>query len=97
MMMYELDEVDKAVLPGETPQTERALTMNDRIDYEDVESRRGSSDVMRVKLDGRTVGVIRLVEGGFTYVPKGQKKGGAVFRTVRELQRDIEGDSTDRS
>lgn len=68
------------------------FAMNNRIDYEDVHSPRGGSDVMRVKLDGRFVGVIRLVEGGFTYVPKGQRKGGEVFKTVREVQQDIEGD-----
>jgi hypothetical protein len=51
-----------------------------------------SKDVMRVKLDRKIVGVIRIVEGGYAYFPKGSKEGGEVFKSVREVQLDLEGE-----
>lgn len=43
-----------------------------------------------VKLDGRIVGRIRKVEGGWSYFPKWQSEGGEVFTTLRECQKSLE-------
>lgn len=32
-----------------------------------------------VKLDGKLIGEIKIVKGGYQYYPKGQKRGGEVF------------------
>lgn len=65
------------------------------IEYDTIEGRRGTWRI-NVKLDGKVVGAIRLVEGGFRYFPKGSKRGvaGELFKTVREVQADIEGNTT---
>ena len=41
-------------------------------------------------MNGKLVGTIKLVEGGFRYFPNGQKQGGELFKTVREVQRSLE-------
>ena len=65
------------------------------VEYCEIIGKRGGSDVMRVLLGGRVVGTIRLVTGGFTYIPKGRKKGGEIFRTVREVQRSLDDEEED--
>lgn len=45
-----------------------------------------------VKLDGRVIGEIRPVSGGYQYFPKGQKTGGTVWPSITGCKRDIEGD-----
>lgn len=52
-----------------------------------------SKDVMRVKLDRKIVGVIRIVKGGYAYFPNGSKQGGKVFRSVREVQYSLENET----
>lgn len=42
-----------------------------------------------VRLDGRVVGEIRPVEGGWQYVPKGAKEGGEIFVTLGGCQRSL--------
>jgi len=44
-----------------------------------------------VKLAGKVVGEIRVIEGGYQYFPKGQKEGGAWFSNLSHCKRDIEG------
>lgn len=64
------------------------------IDYQFIDGPRGSWKV-RVKLDGKAVGAIKLVEGGFAYFPNGSKRGltAEVFKTVRDVQRSLESDT----
>jgi RimJ/RimL family protein N-acetyltransferase len=61
------------------------------IEYDFIDGPRGSWKIS-VKLDGKIVGAIKLVEGGFAYFPKGSRKGFAteVFKSVREVQRSLE-------
>lgn len=61
------------------------------ITYEEYSTTRGKWGI-RVKLNGKRMGSIKLVEGGFRYFPKGSKKGfaGELFKTVREVQRSLE-------
>jgi len=42
-----------------------------------------------VKLDGKVVGEIRGVEGGWQYFPRGQKKGGDVFASLERLKESL--------
>ena len=44
---------------------------------------------LKVRLDGKLIGEIRKTEGGFWYVPKGQKTGGNVFATITLVQRTL--------
>ena len=43
-----------------------------------------------VYLDGKRVGTIRPAGGGYSYFPLGQKKGGAIYLTIREVRKSIE-------
>ncbi len=43
-----------------------------------------------VKLDGRPIGEIRQVPGGWQYFPKGHKEGGDVFPTLEGCKRSLE-------
>lgn len=45
---------------------------------------------LQVKLDGKIVGSIRSVAGGFQYVPKGQTEGGKVFGSVVLCKQSLE-------
>jgi hypothetical protein len=45
----------------------------------------------RVNLDGKVVGVIQTVPGGFAYIPKGSKITGETFTTVAGVKRSLEG------
>ncbi len=47
---------------------------------------------LRVRLDGRIIGEICKVKGGYQYFPKGQKIGGEVFVAVTLVQRSLEED-----
>lgn len=53
-----------------------------------------SKGPLKVRLDGRLVGEIRKVEGGFRYFPKGagQDGGGEVFPTVTAVQKSLTDD-----
>lgn len=64
------------------------------IDYEFVEGR--AAFHVKVFVDGKLSGAIRVVEGGFIYFPKGSRQHGDIFRTVREVQRSLEGDDDDQ-
>lgn len=44
---------------------------------------------IKVRMDGRIVGEIRKVEGGYQYFPKGQAAGGSVFPTVQAVQASL--------
>jgi hypothetical protein len=50
---------------------------------------------VRVRLDGRIVGIIRPVREGtndqysWQYFPKGQKRGGEIFPTLAAWQRNL--------
>jgi len=43
-----------------------------------------------VRVEGKVVGEIRKVDGGFQYFPKGQSKGGEVLPTVQAVKRTLE-------
>ncbi len=47
---------------------------------------------IKVKLDGKIIGHIKYVEGGWQYFPKGQKKGGEVFKSLMQVQLSLECD-----
>jgi len=49
------------------------------------------SGKIKVLLDGRVVGEIRKVNGGYQYFPKGQKVGGEVFQSWGQVQRSLSG------
>jgi hypothetical protein len=51
-----------------------------------------SKEPLKVQLDGRVIGEIRKVEGGYQYFPKGQKTGGEIFKSVTEVQSSLEFD-----
>ena len=48
-----------------------------------------SREPLKVALDGKVVGEIRKVEGGFQHFPEGQKIGGEVFETVALVQKSL--------
>jgi hypothetical protein len=52
-----------------------------------------SKEPIKVRLDGRQVGEIRKVEGGYQYFPKGQRTGGPVLPTVTAVQRSLADDA----
>lgn len=45
-----------------------------------------------VSLDNKIIGLIKQVEGGYQYFPKGKKIGGEIFKTVREVKNSLEND-----
>lgn len=45
---------------------------------------------LKVLLEGKIVGEIRSVEGGYQYFPKGQKEGGEVFASIFLVKHSIE-------
>jgi hypothetical protein len=63
------------------------------ITYEEINRPRQRWEI-RVRLDGKLAGTIRLVDGGFRYFPKGGSRGmaGELFKTVREVQQSLEPD-----
>jgi hypothetical protein len=46
-----------------------------------------------VRLDGKRVGTIKPVEGGWQYFPYKHKQGGEIFKTIDEVQKSLEFDS----
>lgn len=47
---------------------------------------------VKVKLNGRIIGHIKSVEGGWQYFPKGQKKGGEISKSMMKVQLSLESD-----
>ena len=43
-----------------------------------------------VRIDGKVVGEIRRVEGGFQYFPKGHSNGGEILPTVKAVKLTLE-------
>lgn len=48
------------------------------------------SDNVTVYLDGKAVGEIRSVVGGYQYFPKGSKNGGELLRTIEMVKASLE-------
>ena len=48
-----------------------------------------SKEPLKVRLDGRIIGEICKVEGGYQYFPKGQKVGGNIFPSIDDVQRSL--------
>ncbi len=48
-----------------------------------------ASKPLKVKLDGKHVGEIRKAKDGYQYFPKGEKKGGDIFKTVPDVQNSL--------
>jgi hypothetical protein len=58
-----------------------------RIEYQYTEGRK---DVpIAVRIDGKILGDIKPVEGGWQYVPRGSKVGGDIFATISQVQRSL--------
>lgn len=49
-----------------------------------------SKEPLKVRLDGKVVGEIRKVEGGYQYVSKGNRHRGEVLPTVDAVQKTLE-------
>lgn len=47
----------------------------------------------KVELDGKVVGNIKKVAGGWQYFPKGKKIGGEILPTLLSVQKSLESDS----
>lgn len=45
-----------------------------------------------VFLDGKRVGTIKRVNGGWQYFPKGQKYGGEIFKNISECEESLVSD-----
>ncbi len=45
---------------------------------------------VKVRLDGKICGNIKVVDGGWQYFPKGRKEGGDIFPTLAEVQKSLE-------
>ena len=43
-----------------------------------------------VKLDGKVVGIIRPVYEGWQYISNGRMEGGEIFKTIQEVQNNLE-------
>ncbi len=43
-----------------------------------------------VRLDGKRVGTIKPVEGGWQYFPLHHKQGGSIFNTIDEVQKSLD-------
>jgi len=60
-----------------------------RIEYLYIEGQEANpcdNGPLKVRLDGKIVGEIRKVKGGFQYFAKGNKNGGLIFSTVTAVQ-----------
>ena len=49
-----------------------------------------------VKLEGKLIGHIERVDGGFQYFPKGHKTGGKVFDTIAKVKHSLEYDDDEQ-
>ena len=49
-------------------------------------------NVINVRLDGKTIGTIKEVDGGYQYYPKGHGKSwaGDVYPTIKEVKDSLE-------
>jgi len=45
---------------------------------------------IQVRQDGKIIGEIRKVSGGFQYFPKGHKEGGDIFSTLLAVKKSLE-------
>lgn len=43
-----------------------------------------------VRFNGKRVGTIKPVEGGWQYFPINHKQGGEIFKTIQEVQNSLE-------
>jgi len=57
------------------------------ITYEQIQKKTGTHSI--VKLDGKTVGQIKPVPGGYAYFPKGSKRHGNILPTLREVKNTL--------
>lgn len=51
-----------------------------------------SSGNLKVRLDGKIIGSIHTINGGFQYFPKGSKTGGKLFPSLEACKRSLEED-----
>jgi len=59
------------------------INLNKMITYKEIEE-------TIVYLDGKKVGIIKRVIGGYQYFPKGSKKGGEVFFLLSSVKKSLE-------
>lgn len=45
---------------------------------------------IKVKMSGRHIGDIKQAIGGYQYFPKGQKIGGEIYPTIKEVKQSLE-------
>ena len=65
------------------------------IEYQYTEGKIGDrSTPIPVRCDGKRVGTIKPVEGGWQYFPINQKKGGEILKTITEVQKSLEQEET---
>lgn len=63
------------------------------IEYLYTEGKIGDRDTeIPVRFDGKRVGTIKPVEGGWQYFPLNHKKGGDIFDTISKVQKSLEFD-----
>jgi hypothetical protein len=48
------------------------------------------SKILLVKCDGKRVGTIRPVDGGWKYFPLNSKEGGLVYSSIKLVQKSLE-------
>ena len=54
-----------------------------------------SKEPLKVRLDGRIVGEIVKVDGGFQYFPKYCMQGGEILNSVADVQSALSGEKND--
>lgn len=61
------------------------------IEYLYTEGKVGDRDTpIPVRIDGKRVGTIEPVDGGWQYFPKGSKIGGEILPTINAVQKSLE-------
>lgn len=61
------------------------------IEYQYTEEKIGYRNTpIPVRFDGKRVGTIKPVEGGWQYFPINHKQGGEIFKTITEVQKSLE-------
>ena len=60
------------------------------IEYLYTEGKKRDNIPISVRVDGKIVGTIKLVDGGFQYFPLKHKQGGEIFKTIKEVQTSLE-------
>ncbi len=61
------------------------------ITYNNIAMKTGNTRIM-VRLDGKPIGTIKNVEGGFQYFSNGQKTGGDIFETILGVKTSLHSD-----